>query len=596
VPRSRTPSPRRAAEAWIWRAAAPARRRLLSGLGLSAASALIAIPQDLWLARLLDGAGFHGAGWEAIGPGLAALAALIALRLGVQAGGEGLCASAAARVIGALRARLAAARIAQGPARLGDAGAFATTWLEATAALGPYLARVLPQSVIAATLTPAVLIAVFWLDPLSGALLLISAPLIPLFMALIGRQAEAMNRARWQSLAALGGALLDLVAGIATLRLFNRAEREVEALGGVAEAYRAATRSSLRVAFLSGAVLEFFAALGVALVAVLLGVRLLSARKGYFASLAILLLVPEFFAALRAWSALYHPRLAALTAAERLTERLTEPLAGENAPAAVPPVIPTPSPLPALPAPIACRGLLLRGEGTHPRLDLPELDLPSGAITAIIGPSGAGKTTLLWLLLRFLEPDAGEIRIGATPLAALDPESWRRRIAYLPQHPRLFAGPLGATLRRGRAEADEGALAAALEDADAAALIARLPEGLASVIGAGAIPFSRGEIQRLALARAFLKDAPYLFLDEPTAHLDEATETRVLAGIRRRSAGRSVLLVTHRPAALALADHVVMLDGGRVVAAGPAAALRETHPFCRRLLAEMNAPWASFAV
>lgn len=580
----RPPSPRRAAESWIWRTAAPERRRLLSALGLAAAAALLVIPQDLLLARLIGEAAFGEGGTFSV-PLLIALILLIALRLGFQARGENVSARAAARTVARLRSALAAGRLAQGPARLDEVGGLATTWLEGSAALTPYLARVLPQAATAAALTFGVLVTVFVLDPLSGLLLLISAPLIPLFMALIGAQAEAMNRERWQSLAALGGALLDLVGGLATLRLFNRAEAEVEGLGATAEAYRAATRASLRVAFLSGAVLEFFAALGVALIAVLLGVRLLSGRVGYTPSLAILLLVPDFFSALRGLSALYHPRLAALTAAERLSA--FAPLERPTLPASVPP--------PPAPWTITFDDVVLAGREGE-RLNLPALTLPAGKITALIGPSGAGKTTLLWLLLRFLEPERGEIRVEGVPLGRLDAESWRRHIAYLPQHPRLFGGRLAETLPRGTLGADRTTLLAALEDAGALPLLERLPEGLETVIDPDAPPFSRGEIQRLALARAFLRNAPLLLLDEPTAHLDAATERTVLAGLARRAAGRSVILVTHRPAALALADHVVMLERGRPVAEGSPQALAAGFPPYRALLAAMEAEWASFAV
>jgi len=585
------PSPRRSAERWIWQQAAPERGALGAGLGLAAAAALCAIPQDLLLARAIGEAAFGARAASSVSPSvslpvlLGALALLLVFRFALQAGGERLSARAAARVVARLRAELAARHLAAGPAALGDVGGLAATWLEGTAALLPYFARVLPQTAVAAALGLGVLATVFVLDPLSGALLLVSAPLIPLFMALIGARAEAMNRERWRSLAALGGALLDLVAGLVTLRLFNRAESEVEALGATAEAYRSATRASLRVAFLSGAVLEFFAALGVALIAVLLGVRLLGGRGDYVAALAILLLVPDFFGALRGLSALYHPRLAALTAAEELAALLPPPA----------PPAPLPAALPPPPWAITCQALVLAGE-ERPRLALPDLTFPAGAITALVGPSGAGKTTLLWLLLRYLEPSEGEIRIGPIPLAALDPEGWWRRLAYLPQHPRLFAGRLGETLTRSAPAAGRAALEAALADAGALPLLARLPAGLETEIEPDTAPFSRGEIQRLALARAYLKDAPLLLLDEPTAHLDAATERTVLAGLARRAAGRTVILATHRPAALALADHVVMLAGGRLVAAGRHEALLTTSPPYRALIAAMEAEWASFAV
>ncbi len=470
----------------------------------------------------------------------------------------------AARVMGELRGRLVRHLLVARPGGLAGErrGELAAAAVQGVDALESYFARYLPQAVLAVLVPAAILAWVVPIDWPAAAILLVTVPLIPIFMVLIGRLAERSTRARWESLARLSAHLLDVVEGLATLRAFGRAERQAETIADASDAYRRETMATLRVAFLSSLVLELLAMLGVALVAATIGVQLIDGAIGLEAGLTVLILAPELYLPLRNLGAQFHASADGLAAAERIFAVLDEP-ATVRAPAR-----PVPAPDPA-DAVVRLEDVSFahpgRGEAV---LDGVALALRPGETVALVGPSGAGKTTLAALLLRLADPERGRVSCGGVDLAAVDPAAWRRRVAWVPQRPTLFAGTVAENVRLAAPGASDAAVEAALRAAEAWDVVAELPDGLATRVGDGGRRLSAGQAQRVALARAFARDAPLVVLDEPTANLDPGTAEVVETAIARLARGRTALWIAHRPALAARADRVVTLEHGR---------LREIH-------------------
>ncbi len=459
-----------------------------------------------------------------------------------------------ARVRRALREDLLRTLLALGPgAAAGErAGELVTTVTEGVAKLDGVVGRYLPGAATAAVVPPLVAATVLVLDPASGGLLLLTGPLVVLFLWLTGTFAARAARASWQTLAQLGAVLVDTLRVLPTLVAYGRARSSARWLTEVSEAHRRSTMRLLRTAFLSGFVLEFGAVLCTALVAVTVGVRLFQGGLDLERALLVLLLTPEFFAPLRALGADRHAGLEGRPAAERVFALLDTPR----------PVRGT-RPVGAGVPHLELRGVTVR-HGERVVLDGVDLDLPPLSRTALVGPSGAGKTTAVRLLLGFTAPDAGTVLVDGVPLADLDPDAWRARVAYVPERPWLLPGTVADNVRLGRPGATDAEVADALARAGLSALVAGLPQGAATPLGEDAARLSGGERVRLALARAFVKDAAVLVLDEPTGQLDAATEAGVLAALDDLARGRTVVTVTHRSAPLALHDRVVALDGGRL--------------------------------
>ncbi len=542
-----------------------ARVALAGAVGFGLAAGLLVIVQAMLLARIIDRAIFHGAALSALGPAIAALVGLFFVRAVLSWAGDVIGFEAAGRVKSSLRQRLAAHLLALGPSNAAEAqsGDLATTLVDGVEALEPYIARYLPQMALLGMVPLAIFAAVIPLDWQSGLVLLISGPLIPFFMVLVGARARAVNQRQWRQLLIMGGHFLDAVQGLTTLKLFGAARAEIDLVGRMADSYRRATMEGLRIAFLTSAVLEFFASLAIALVAVLLGARLIRGEGDFYAALLVLLLVPEFFLPLRSFAAHYHARMSALAAAERIFAVLDQPL-----PVATGRRLP-----PAPPFALSCHDLSLAYASRPPVLHNLTCEIGAGQMTALVGPSGAGKSTFAAALLGFLAPLAGEVRVNGMPLGEIDRNAWWQTLAYVPQRPRLFAGSIAANLRLARPEATMAALERAAAQAGALAFIEALPRGFETEIGEGGAGLSGGQSQRLALARAFLKDAPLLILDEASAHLDLETEADLVAAIAALTAGRTAIVIAHRLATIARADHILVLEAGRLAEAGTHAAL-----------------------
>uniref|UniRef100_UPI0015EF0905 thiol reductant ABC exporter subunit CydD n=1 Tax=Streptomyces albidus (ex Kaewkla and Franco 2022) TaxID=722709 RepID=UPI0015EF0905 len=424
--------------------------------------------------------------------------------------------------------------------RTGELVTLATRGIDA---LDDYFARYLPQLALAVVVPVAVLIRIATADWLSAAVILVTLPLIPLFMALIGWATQAHMDRRWRLLSRLSGHFLDVVEGLPTLKVFGRAKAQAHNIRAITADYRRATLRTLRIAFLSSFALELLATISVALVAVAIGMRLVHGELDLHTGLLVLVLAPEAYLPLRQVGAQYHAAAEGLSAAEEVFAVL------EQAP---PPTSRTGAPdLRA--ATVTLDRVVVRHEGrSQESLPATDLTLNPGETVALTGASGTGKTTLLRVLLGLTRPTSGHARAGDTDIHELRQPGWHSQIAWVPQHPHLFAGTIAENVRLARPAATDEEVRAALADADA-----RLEA--TTVLGEGGAGISAGQRQRLALARAFLADRPMLLLDEPTAALDGETEASVISAIGRLARDRTVVLVTHRPALLSLADRVVTL-------------------------------------
>jgi ATP-binding cassette subfamily C protein CydD len=537
-----------------------ARLHLAATVALGLASTALVVAQATLLAHVVTRVFMGGAGVADVAASLWWLAAVSVARGVVAAGFEGAGRYGAARVMAGLRARLVRHLLLARPGGLQDerAGELAATAVQGVDSLEAYFARYVPQAILSVLAPPLILIWVLPRNWESAAILAVTVPLIPVFMVLIGKLAEHRARRRWRVLSALSARFLDLVSGLETLRAFGRAEAGSRALAGAGERHRRETMATLRLGFLSALVLELLATLGTALVAVTVGVQLASGSLGLEAGLTVLILAPELYAPLRELGAQYHAGADGLAAAERILEVIDEPGGVEVR------SLRRTAPDPAL-APVRLDGVRFAYPGRGaPALDGVTLTLAAGQATALVGPSGAGKTTLARLVARLADPDEGAVTCGGVDLRDVEPREWRARVAWVPQRCALFAGSIEDNVRLARPEASAREVAAALRAAGAERFVAALADGTATRVGDGGRRLSAGQARRIALARAFLDDAPLAVLDEPTAHLDPESAAAVEEAIVRLAGGRTLLLVTHRGALAARCDRVVELRAARI--------------------------------
>ncbi len=543
-----------------------ARAALYFAIGLGLLAGLLIILQAWILAHIVNDVSFHGLGLAAVSGFLAALLGLFVLRALLSWAGEIVAFRASASIKTQLRQELLQHLFARGPVALAGerAGDIASTLIEGVEALEPYFSRYLPQMALVSLVPLAILVFVFPVDWISGLILLISGPLIPFFMVLVGYAAEAINQRQWRQLLLMSAHFLDTLQGLTTLKIFGRAKDEIEIVAHISENYRRSTMAGLRVAFLTSAVLEFFASLSIALVAVSLGARLLQvhASVDFYAAFFVLLLAPEFFAPLRGLSTHYHARMSAIAAAKRIFEILDAPAPTQAGAGQA---------LPASSAPLA-----IEIEDLHFRY-APEyeealagltVNFPAGSYTAIVGASGAGKSTLANALLGFVQPQQGRILVDGQDLSGIEKDSWHAQLAWIPQSPRLFYGSIADNLRLARPEASDAELDQAARDAHALEFIEHLPQSWDTRIGDLGQGLSGGQIQRLALARAFLKNPRLLLLDEATANLDMESESLFLDSLERLRQGRTVIVIAHRLATAQRAERIVVLDRGRIEESG----------------------------
>ncbi len=524
---------------------------------LGVGTALLVIGQAWLIAKLVDGAFIQHQSLVQLRTPMVALLAVLLGRASVAWLTESAAQRASAYTKSELRGQLLAHAVQLAPTAGQGAGQGAGTAELVTLAtrgidaLDGYFSRYLPQLVLALLVPVTVLGVVLDQDWVAALIIGVTLPLIPVFMIVIGMATRRRTVRELATLQALAGHFLDAVAGLPTLKVFGRAKAQATAIRAATDAYRRSTMATLRLAFASSLALELLATLSVALVAVSVGLRLLGSELTFRSALFVLLLAPEAYLPLRQVGASFHASAEGLAAVARVFAVLETPLppAGQR--------LDVPGPATSE---LRIEGLTVAYPGRgEPALSNVSLTVRRGEILALTGPSGCGKSTLVAALLGFVQPESGSMYVGGVDLAELDPATWRSVIAWVPQRPYLFAATLEENIRLGRPEALAPAVDAAVAAAGLTALVGRLSLGLATVLGDGGAGLSAGERQRVALARAFLRDAPLLLLDEPTASLDGATEAEVIEAVRRLARGRTVLLVAHRPALVALADRVIEL-------------------------------------
>jgi ATP-binding cassette subfamily C protein CydD len=580
---------------WLSAQKARAGGYLTAAIGAGLASGLLLIGQAWGIAQILNAVVFNDAGLADARGWLWLLLVVFAARAALAWLAEQSAFRGAARIKIALRDQVYRHLQALGPRHLAGerSGALAEVLTKGIEDLEAYFARFLPALALSALLPLAILAVVFPLDWLSGMVMILTAPLIPFFMILIGKGAERLNQEQWKELARMGAHFLDVIQGLTTLKLFNASRREADLIGRISEGYRTSTMKVLRVAFLSSAVLEFFSTVSIAVLAVFIGFRLYRLdlplpdwvalpHIGFFYGFLILLLAPDFYLPLRSLGTHYHGRMEAIAAAERLIEILETPV--PQAAAA------TASLHPGVPIGIRFEQVRFAYEPGREALTGATFEIRPGERVALVGPSGAGKTTVINLLLGFIRPEGGSILVNGLDLTELDLEDWRRRLAWVPQGPRLFFGTVLDNIRLGAPEASMEAVHEAAQRAHAADFIEALPEGYLTRVGERGAGFSGGQIQRLALARAFLRDAALVILDEATASLDLESERLVQAAIETLVRERTVLMVAHRLSTVERADRILVLEQGRVAAIGTHAELLRAGGLYRQMTAAHGDP------
>ncbi|MDP8950765.1 MAG: thiol reductant ABC exporter subunit CydD [Actinomycetota bacterium] len=561
----------------LLRQAKPARVLLLCAVVLGVLGAGATIAQMGFLSEIVGRVFLGGEGLDRVRPLLFFLLGAVALRSGLLWLREIAAQRGAVRAKSELRERLMAhlMRLGPGYAKGERTGELVTTAVEGVERLDAYISRYLPQMALSALVPLLIAAYLLPLDPISAILLLVTAPAIPVLMVLVGSHAQAHTRSQWAALSRMSAHFLDVLQGLPTLKVFGRSAAERERVAEISDKFRERTLKVLRYAFLSGFVLEFITMLSIALVAVALGVRLLTGSISFEAAFLVLLLAPEFYRPLRELGVSRHAGMEGKAAAERILEILNTPVPARRGTG-------TPE-KPAGPLDIEFSEVSYGYPGSdHPALLDIDLILPAGTRTALVGRSGAGKSTLVNLLMRFAEPGSGGIFANGIPVFGLPVETWRENLALVPQRPYLFHGSMLENIRLARPAAKGEEIERAARMAGAAEFIEQLPRGYDTQVGERGVRLSGGEAQRLAIARAFLKDAPVLIMDESTSSLDPESERLIEAALERLMRDRTVLVVAHRLNTVYRADQIAVLEAGRLVETGSHADLVERDgPYAR---------------
>lgn len=536
-------------------------------LGTLAAGATVV--QMFFLSRVVAGVFRRGGDLVGLEGALLALLGAVLLKAVLVWGREAVSQKGAVLVKTDLRERLFSHLMRLGPAYTkGErTGELVSTAVEGVERLDAYFGRYLPQIALSALVPLAISGFLMTVDPLSSLLLLATVPIIPVLMVAVGRYAEEPIQRQWQSLSRMGAYFFDTLQGMPTLKMFGRSEGEEEVVAMVGEGFRKRTMRVLKFAFASGLVLEFITSLSISVIAVELGIRLLRGAIAFEPAFLVLLLAPEFYEPLREMGASRHAGMEGKAAAGRIFEVL-----GTSAPASttgnvnysVGSLAESRKPIT-----VGFEGVTYGYPGSdRPALSGVDLTLPTGSLTALVGRSGSGKSTLVNLLLRFIDPDEGSISAGGISVSEASVETWREHVALVPQRPYLFYGSVLENIRLARPAANREEVESAAELAGAAEFVGGFHEGYETRIGERGARLSGGEVQRIAIARAFLKDAPVLVMDEPTSSLDPESEELIKRGLERLSEGKTTLVVAHRIGTVRAAGRIAVLDDGRLVDAG----------------------------
>jgi len=573
---------------------------LMLTVGMGIVIALLAVAQAWFFSRIVAGVFLEQATLNLVWNFLIIILGIIVLRAVCQWVSEISAHEAAFRIKATLRKRVMSHIVSLGPVyvRGERAGELITTVVEGIESLEEYFSKYLPQLLLAAGIPLLILGFVFPLDWKSGVILLVTGPLIPVFMMLIGKLAEKKALYQFQSLSWMSAHFLDVLQGITTLKVFGRAKDQIRVIERVSDSFRKATLSVLRIAFLSALVLEFLATMSTALVAVTIGLRLVNGTLSFSVGLFLLLLAPEFYTPLRTLGLNFHAGLSGVNAAGRIFEILDLPLMGaeennedkdkdkdkdkeerDNTNEEGLEIFSN------FHISFQHVGLTYLG-GETPALKDINLSLFSGERVALVGPSGAGKTSIVQLLLRFIEPSEGNIFVNGELLNSILFENWREQIGYVPQNPYLFAGSIADNIHFGRPSATIQEVMSAAKEGLAHEFILDLPNGYDTLLGEGGTRLSGGQAQRIAIARVLLKDARLLILDEATSSLDSASEYAVQQALKRLMRGKTALIIAHRLSTVRQADRILVLDYGQIVEQGNHEELMRKQGLYCRLVSE----------
>ncbi len=533
-------------------------------IGFSLVNGVLIIAQAWLLSRVINSVFLAGYSLSDVMCMMFILLAVILFRAAAVIGGETSASYAAIKIKTDLREQLFAHIRALGPANIQNeqTGELSLNAVEGIENLEAYFSQYLPQLILAALLPLIILLIVFPIDWLSGVVLLVTAPLMPLLMMLIGDAAQSLTNKQYGALSRLSGYFLDTLQGLTTLKMLGQSRAQVARIEKVSEDYKQTTLKVLRVTFLSALVLEWLATISTAIVAVEIGIRLLYSRMPFEQALFILILAPEFYMPLRMLGMRFHAGMSGVSAAKRIFEILAIPVPVQ------------PSQMSGIEPGESKYDIIFKEvhftypNRSHSALNGVSFRINAGQKTALVGASGSGKSTVAYLLLRFIYPSSGQILIGNYPLEAFRLGAWREQIAWVSQTPYLFHDTLAANIRLARPQATEAEIfrAAALAHLDE--FVQLLPRGYDTIIGEQGARLSGGQAQRLALARAFLKDSPFLILDEPTSSFDPTNEMLFQDSVNELAQGRTVLTIAHRLNTVYQADQIIVLSNGKVVEAG----------------------------
>ena len=531
-------------------------------IGLGLTSGFLLILQAWLLASIITAVIFENAALAEVRGWLYGMLAVFLIRALLNWVSEIIAFKAAALVKLSLRSSLHQHLLSLGPIAIDGerSGEMINTLIDGVEALENYYARYLPTMSLVVLIPFSILVFVFPIDWISGLVLLLTAPLIPFFMILIGKGTERLNKKQWRKLARMSAHFLDMIQGLSTLKIFNASHREIETIRRISEEYRRSTMSVLRVAFLSSLVLEFLASISIAIVAVLIGFRLLYGEIDFFYGFFALLLAPEFYLPLRNMGTHYHARLEAIGAAEKMLDILEKPIPdqeGKNLHFTNTKKIN-----------IQFNQVSFFYDQRGVALNDFNLLIPAGSRVALVGKSGAGKSTVIRLLAKFIHPSQGRITINDISLDDLNTKEWRQHIAWVPQNPHLFKGSIRENIALGMTATTEDQVRSAAKLAHLDHFIQTLPAGYNTQVGEHGQGLSGGQVQRIALARTFLIDAPVVLLDEATANLDSENEQLIQKSINELAKDRTLVMIAHRLTTVENADQILVMDQGSVIQSG----------------------------
>lgn len=548
----------------------------------AAGAGMLLVAQAYLLAQVASAVMFAEKSLAQVSDQLWLILALLLIRAVLVAVSERFAIKGAVRVKQQLRTQLLDRVVALGPVWLESqrSGELVNCLHEGVEALEAYYARYLPAVALSAFLPLVILALVLPIDWRTGLIFLVTAPLIPMFMILVGRQAEQKNQQHWQQLTRMGGYFLDRIRGLTQLRLLNASRRELQLIAQLSDQFRRDTLSVLKIAFLSSVVLEFFATISIALVAVTVGFRLYWGEMDFSTGLLVLLLAPEFYLPLRNLGNQYHARLAGVSAALQMQEILqTEPSQNKKLSTQRLNFINQ----------ISFSKVDFSHLSNHKALSAVDLTIQQPGLYALVGASGAGKSTLVDMLLRFIYPQSGQYRINQTDLSEFSELSIQQQFAWIPQQPTLFYGSVFDNIALSYPDASMDEVRQAARQAGADDFISQLSDGYQTLLGERGMGLSGGQCQRIALARAFLKRASVLVLDEPSAHLDQQTERQVQQAITDYAKQHIVIVIAHRLHTVRDAKCIWVMDAGEIVQQGSHIELLKQDGLYQRMLSVSGA-------